>query len=391
MKKYKFEEFAINCTKKRTPTPEDYPLYIGLEHMDTKCIRVTRWGSSVPIKGDKLIMQKGDVLLGKRNAYLRRAAIAPHDGLFSAHGMVLKPKEKIVDKDFFALFVASDYFFDAAIRISVGSLSPTINWSDLKNLEFWLPSLEEQKRIAEVLWSINNTKDSYKNMIEATKKLLEAYFCKMFGDPTDDNTKKHSLLRLKDIFEKPQAGEWGSDDDTGNGVPVLRTTNFTDEGIIDFTEVVTRNIDRSKVDKKSIKFGDILMEKSGGSTDKPVGRVVLYEDEDGKYLNNNFTAVLRLLDKFRLNYIYVFYFMYLNYWFNGTSDYENKTTGIHNINLDMFLENTKIPYASEEEQKTFVDLFNKVKKSNDCFKSEINHLDEMYKTIITNCLTNKEE
>ena len=115
MSKYKFEEIAVNYTQKRIPTEEDQSLYIGLEHLDTGNLHVDRWGSSVPLKGEKLIMRKGDVLLGKRNAYLRRAAVAPHDGIFSAHGMVLQPREDVVDKDFFPLFIASDYFFDEAI------------------------------------------------------------------------------------------------------------------------------------------------------------------------------------------------------------------------------------------------------------------------------------
>ena len=71
-------------------------------------------------------MKKGDVLFGKRRAYQKKVAIAPFDGIFSAHGMVLRPNEEIIDKNFFPLFISSDYFLDAAIKISVGSLSPTI-------------------------------------------------------------------------------------------------------------------------------------------------------------------------------------------------------------------------------------------------------------------------
>lgn len=205
MKKYRFEEFVINSTQKKVPSPEDYAKYIGLEHMDTKNIHITRWGSSVPIKGEKLVMKKGDILLGKRNAYLRRSAIAPFDGIFSAHGMVLRPKEDVVDKNFFALFIASDYFFDQAIKISVGSLSPTINWSDLKNLEFELPSLETQRKLANVLWAINDTVDSYKEMIEQSDELIKAKFIEMFGDPNSIIIKDTVIdaFEIRDDLRKP--------------------------------------------------------------------------------------------------------------------------------------------------------------------------------------------
>lgn len=201
MAKYKFDDIAVNSTKKKVPSEDEYKTYIGLEHLDTKSIFVNRWGSNVPIIGQKLIMKKGDVLLGKRNAYLRRAAIAPHDGVFSAHGMVLRPKENVVDKDFFPLFIASDYFFDAAIRISVGSLSPTINWKDLKDLEFELPTLEEQRKIARALWSIIKTIESYKNSYQACDDLIKGKLAELEKDPS---TKKNTLDAIADNWFKGQ-------------------------------------------------------------------------------------------------------------------------------------------------------------------------------------------
>ena len=182
MAKYRFEQIAINCTEKKMPNDDDRLTYIGLEHLDTGSLTVKRWGSSVPLKGEKLVMHKGDVLLGKRNAYLRRAAIAPHDGIFSAHGMVLRPREEVIDKTFFPLFIASDYFFDTAVRISVGSLSPTVNWKDLRISEFELPDLETQRRLTKVLWAMNNTMEAYKKLIAITDELVKSQFLGLFGD-----------------------------------------------------------------------------------------------------------------------------------------------------------------------------------------------------------------
>ena len=90
--------------------------------------------------------------------------------------MVLRPNEAVIDKDFFPLFISSNYFLDAAIAISVGSLSPTINWRDLKELEFNLPPLEEQKRLAEVLWAAENTLEKYKNLVKSTDELVKSQF-----------------------------------------------------------------------------------------------------------------------------------------------------------------------------------------------------------------------
>lgn len=197
MSRYRFEQIASNSREKKIPAEEDRLTYIGLEHLEPGSLTVDRWGSAVPLKGEKLVMHKGDVLLGKRNAYLRRAAIAPHDGIFSAHGMVLRPREEVIDKAFFPLFIASDYFFDEAIRISVGSLSPTVNWKDLRITEFELPDLETQRKLANVLWAINDTIEAYKRLISATDELVKSQFIEWFGNPYE-NPKRFPLKRISD-------------------------------------------------------------------------------------------------------------------------------------------------------------------------------------------------
>ena len=182
MARYKFDQIAHYLNEKRMPTEADRETYIGLEHLDSGNLTVTRWGSDVDIKGQKLVMHKGDILFGRRNTYLKRAAIAPHDGLFSAHGMIWRPKEDVVDASFFPFFVSSDYFMDEAIRISVGSLSPTINWRDLKELEFDLPDIDTQRKLSTLLWAMERAKTAYKNLIAKTDELVKSQFVEMSGD-----------------------------------------------------------------------------------------------------------------------------------------------------------------------------------------------------------------
>lgn len=194
MAKYKFSDIAINSTAKKKPEESDKNVYIGLEHLDSQCLQVNRFGSEVAPIGEKLLMNKGDVLFGKRRAYQKKVAIAPFDGIFSAHGMVLRPKEAVIVKEYFPFFISSDYFLENAIKISVGSLSPTINWGDLKNSEFYLPTLEEQKKIAIILWSSEKLKQKYeksKILLEEVKnKTFEIFLCEM---KKRDNIKEKTL------------------------------------------------------------------------------------------------------------------------------------------------------------------------------------------------------
>jgi type I restriction enzyme S subunit len=255
MAKYRFEQIAINSTEKKKPVEEDRFTYLGLEHLDSGSLKVTRFGSNVAPIGEKLIMHKGDVLFGKRRAYQKKVAIAPFDGIFSAHGMVLRPNVDIIDPDFFPLFISSDYFLDAAIKISVGSLSPTINWRDLKVLEFELPDLETQRKLAAVLWSINDTMESYKKLISATDELVKSQFMEQFG-----TTEKVPLSHLTTIVmgQSPSSDSYNT---VGEGVPFYQGSGeFTDKYVADgmFCTAPTR----------MAQAGDVLM-----SVRAPVGTV----------------------------------------------------------------------------------------------------------------------
>ncbi len=177
--KYRFDQIAFNSTKKKKPTEEDKDVYIGLEHLDSGCLTVTRWGADAAPTGEKLLMEKGDILFGKRRAYQRKVAIAPFNGIFSAHGMVLRPNETVVTKEYFPFFMSSDQFMERAVRISVGGLSPTINWSDLKVQEFELPSIEEQRELADKLWAAYRLKEAYKKLLAATDEMVKSQFIEM--------------------------------------------------------------------------------------------------------------------------------------------------------------------------------------------------------------------
>ena len=182
-------------------------------------------------------------------------------------------------------------------------------------------------------------------------------------DLEESRQKGWKIMTLKDAVEKPLSGEWGSDDKDGNGIKVLRTANFTNAGIIDYSEVVTRNIDPKKLESKAMKTGDILIEKSGGSDTKPVGRVVYYLGEPGEYLFNNFTSVIRPKKTLDILKRYLFEFLFVSYWNGGTRLYENKTTGLHNLKLSEYLEGTEIPIPPIDIQKTFVDFLEQSDKS----------------------------
>ena len=75
-------------------------------------------------------------------------------------------------------------------------------------------------------------------------------------------------------IEDSYPGEWGTEDKDGDGVKVIRTTNFTNTGKLDLADVVTRSIIEKKIERKTIHKYDTILERSGGTTDNPVGRCI---------------------------------------------------------------------------------------------------------------------
>lgn len=188
------------------------------------------------------------------------------------------------------------------------------------------------------------------------------------------------MAKLIDITGKAISGEWGTDDLVGNGVPVLRTTNFTNIGVVNFNNVVTRQIVKKSISEKLLRYGDIIIEKSGGSDKQPVGRVVFFEGENNKYLFNNFTGLLRVRDFCKWNPKYIFYSLFSNYAKGGTIPFENRTTGLHNLQTDSYVNSVMIVERKIEEQTDIVTILDKVNQLINYEKKQLEDLDILVKS-----------
>jgi type I restriction enzyme, S subunit len=152
---YRFDQIARSITERVDPNNTDLEVYIGLEHIDSDSIHIKRTGTPDDVNGQKLRCYPGDVIFGRRRAYQRKAAIATVDAFCSAHSLILRANPDVIDPKLFPFFLHSDSFMHRAIDISVGSLSPTINWGTLKHQEFQLPLKDQQARLAELLWAMD--------------------------------------------------------------------------------------------------------------------------------------------------------------------------------------------------------------------------------------------
>jgi restriction endonuclease S subunit len=214
---FRFEEIASKISETVDPNSTALETYVGLEHLDAEDIHIRRKGTPDDVSGGKLKCYPGDVIFGKRRAYQRKAAIVDFDGICSAHAFVFRANPEIIDPKLFPFFLHSDQFMHRMVDISVGGLSPTINWGDLKHQEFLLPPKDQQAQLAELLWAMDeviesemalnklivNTKRSFfKNYRVASKYKPLSYFCSVsygLGQPPARDENGVSMIRATDI------------------------------------------------------------------------------------------------------------------------------------------------------------------------------------------------
>ena len=187
------------------------------------------------------------------------------------------------------------------------------------------------------------------------------------------------MAKLIEITGKVLSGEWGTDDESGNGIPVLRTTNFTNEGIVDYSNVVTRTIQKKNIDAKYLRKGDIIIEKSGGSDKQPVGRVIYFDGPESTYLFNNFTGLLRVKNQAVWLPRYVFYSLFHNYRKGGTRPFESKTTGLHNLKTDDYISRYEVLEAPISEQQSICKQLDYVYDIIKTRQQQLQKLDELIK------------
>ena len=370
--KVRFENIAFNSVEKKKPTPEDVSTYIGLEHLDPGTFIVSRWGGDVAPVGDKLVMKKGDVLFGKRRAYQRKVAVAPFDGIFSAHGMVLRPKTDVVDSRFFPFFIASDQFMNEAVRISVGGLSPTINWKTLKECEFDLPPIEKQRELAELLWAANDLKESYKKLIVATDEMLKA----KFRSVTDPLVGSGTVQKLDDFVEDDRPICYGilmPGEEIAGGVPVIKVRDFPNGEIL-FDKLIhtSREIDEN-YRRSRLRAGDLLISIRGS-----VGRIAEVPPALENANITQDTARLTIKSEFDRNYV------------RGVlesapiqRELEKNTKGvaIRGINIG-FLRELMLPVASVRAQKELGEIARKADETKAALKKSIADVESVIKGLI---------
>jgi type I restriction enzyme S subunit len=137
----------------RNPVKAGLNRVVGLEHIDSDDLHIKRWDDIGEGTSFSKRFRKGQVLFGRRRAYLRKIAFAEFDGICSGDITVLESKGDGLLPELLPFLVQTDGFYEHTQKVSAGGLSPRAKWRDLATYEFALPPIPEQRRIAEILWA----------------------------------------------------------------------------------------------------------------------------------------------------------------------------------------------------------------------------------------------
>ena len=343
------------------------PAVVGLEHLTPGEIRLKAWSTDTDNTFTKAF-HKGQILFGRRRAYLKKAAVAPVDGICSGDITVISAKPDKILPELLPFVIQNEDFFDYAVGKSAGSLSPRVKWSHLKEYEFNLPGLDQQKKLANLFWNFVDTKEAYEDLIHQTDELVKSQFIEMFGDPRE-NPFKWPVVNFNDIAESKIGLTYKPADIKPGGILVLRSGNIQDSKIsLNDNAYVVADVK----DELLVRENDILMCSRNGSA-ALVGKVALIPQFKERVTFGAFMTVIRSR-----------YYNYLFEYFQQPAFREQISAGTSTINqiTQKMLAQINLPLPPRELQ----DQFTEVRKQSDKSKFELNEaikdLDAMYKRII---------
>ena len=329
---------------------------VGLEHLIPQELTFEDYDIDVDNTFTK-VFHKGQILFGRRRAYLKKAAVANFDGICSGDITVIEAIPGKVDKNLLPFVIQNDALFDYAVSRSAGGLSPRVKWEQLSDYEIELPSLEEQKVLADKLWAAYRLTEGYKKLIAAIDEMVKSQFIEMFN-----KTKMVSINTLVNTV-------WGSSPDsktynnTGEGVPFYQ--GKTEFGDLYINKPVTYCTAPIKMAKKNA----ILM-----SVRAPVGAVNIATQDC--CIGRGLASITPKEGKVTTMFIY-----YTLKYMEEEIDRLGTGSTFKAINKDSYAK-IQMPEVSIYEQMEFARIAEQADKSKFELKQCIDNIDKVIKSLI---------
>ncbi len=368
----------INVTEK-DPSNCGIDVFVGLEHYDIAEPVIKRFGSTKMLTTATKKFEAGDVLIARRNVYLQRASVARFSGLTSGDSIILRVKKNLCSENtdydtmcqLLPFILNSINFWDYANTNADGTMSKRLSPAMLLEYEFDLPSLAEQKVLAEKLWAAYEVKQSYLRMIEATQEMVKSQFIEMFKDTKRERLGDFCTTHARIGWQKLTRAEFL---DMGDFY-LITGWDIMDDHTVDFSKCKYVSKERYEQDPKLImREDDVLLTKDG-----TLGKVAIVRGLDKPATLNGHIFVIRSKDG-RIIPEFLIGLFTSNEFICQLNDNKVGST-IAGITQKSLLE-FQIPVATIEEQLDFVSIMKQADKSEFELRKSIDAIDKVIKSLI---------
>lgn len=361
------------------PSTSGYDRFVGLEHFVSGDFRITSWGTTENLISAMKLFKAGDTLFARRNAYLKRASMADFDGICSGDAIVLRNNEKMID-GFLPLILNTDHFWNYAIANAAGSMSKRVRVEDLMKYEFPLPPVDEQRRIADLLWAADDEIDSFRQLFDETGKLEASLKLSIFS-ASNHKIKLGSLVEEGKLSFK--TGPFGTvlkaSSYVEKGVPVVNPVNMSDGKFYVEDGPFISEQEAKRLEIYKIFENDLIFGRKGD-----IGRGIFATKESEGYLFGSDCICVRVIEKSVLPK-YLFYFLTSPNSKRLLSAQSHGTT-MPGINEKM-LSRMEISIPDESEQLAIIKKLEQVDETKSQIQERISKSTDLKKALLQKLLS----
>ena len=279
----RFDDVVENLNETCDPAEAGLERVIAMEHLEPGSLHIRAWGNVADGTTFTRRCRPGQLLFGKRRAYQRKVAVAEFDAVVSGDIYVLAPKGERLLPELLPFLCLSERFFQHAVGTSAGSLSPRTNWSSLASFEFDLPPLDQQRRIAEILWAVDESLQQAIALAKSVENAKSATVEEHFNRSLENKLNVQPLEAVAKVSYGITLGGYRKTLQIER--PYLRVANVQ-RNAFDLSEVKTINCAENEIGRFELADGDVLIVEGHASVTE-IGRAAVWRSAESGTLHQN--------------------------------------------------------------------------------------------------------
>ena len=343
-------------------------------------------------------VKKGDVLVGTvRPKQRSHGFVTPeHDGKVCSTGFgVLRPKDEL-NSQYLLQEILAHRFFRQMMAYVAGSGYPAVKLSDLNKHRIALPPLDEQRKIASVLATVDAAIQKTEAVIEQAKRVKRGIKQTLFAEGAVDHqgfreTKlgKHpanwDLARFEDLISDTRYGTDNKSNTEGEGYPTLRIPNVVNRRIT-LDDLKHTPLSSGELERLRLEEGDLLVVRTNGNPDY-VGRCATFSNQNEDFVYASYLIRMRL-DESRVRPAFVREFLNSYRGRTEMSGWIRSSAGNYNLSVGA-IEKFQIPVPPLEEQDAILRQFRAAEKAIQNNRGLVSRLSRVKKGLMQDLLTGR--